>query len=271
MEDEKLPPYVQYHASDASVTFADGESTSLKTPPKRGWKSRCTAMGLLKVAVAVLLITTVVFLSLFFLQRGQPTPNAEYLKFTALPEVANFTLVAADNHYITLAWDQPRRSIDYYLLDVTGGTGYENDSLQKQRAGTCSNGTFIRAEQTQVTCGPFDACSNLSVTIRTHTTGPPERTSMGTTFKELLIRAQEPSEPKSITMVAKSPSMTRLLWEPPKRIHGLVDVYTVKVCETFSECDQKQNMSDCIEHEVSDTWLDFDSKEDTPYCVLMYS
>ncbi|KAH7933424.1 hypothetical protein HPB49_012490 [Dermacentor silvarum] len=320
MEDETLAPYVQHHPSDASVPFVHGEEAPLKTPPKRAWKSRCTAMGLLKVSVGVLLITTVASLLSFFLHRGEPTPIAEYLIITdapaegaalsrvqhetvpearpppktvrrarrrsvelgtisvpetrkggsALPDVTNFTLLAADNHYITLAWDKPRRSIDFYLLDVTGGSGYENDSLWKQRAGTCSNGTFIYAEQTQVTCGPFDACSNLSATIRTYTTGPPrERASKGTTLKDIFLSGHEPSEPKSITMVAKSPSMTRLLWEPPSCVHGLVDVYKVKVCETFSECEQKQNLSDCIEREVSDTWLDFDSKEDTPYCVLI--
>ncbi|KAH7933425.1 hypothetical protein HPB49_012491 [Dermacentor silvarum] len=317
MEDQTPPPYVQHYPSDASVTFVHGESALLKTPPKRSWKTRCAAMGLLKVAVGVLLITTVASLGLFFVQRGQATPNAEYLKIAdapaegvapnrvqretvpeagespktalgslldkvqlgiisvperrkgvaALPDVTNFTLVAADNHYITLAWVQPRKRIDFYLLDVTDGSGYENNSLRKQRAGSCSNDTFIRAEQTQVTCGPFDACSKLTATIRTYTTGPPERISKGTTLNELFINGEEPSEPKGITMVAKSPSITRLLWEPPTRIHGLVDVYTVKVCETFSECDQKQNLKDCVEHEVSDTWLDFDSTEDTPYCV----
>ncbi|XP_070384304.1 phosphatidylinositol phosphatase PTPRQ-like isoform X2 [Dermacentor albipictus] len=187
----------------------------------------------------------------------------------ALPEVTNMTLLAADDHYITVAWIEPPRSVDFYLLNVTAESGYENDSLRIQRTGTCSNGTFIRAGQSQVTCGPFQACSNLTVTIRTYTTGPPQRTSMGTTLNEVFVSAKDPSEPKRIAMVSQSPYMTRLLWEPPTQIHGLVHGYKVKVCEMYTECGQKQNLSDCVENETSDTWLDFNSTEDTSYCVLI--
>ncbi|KAH7933331.1 hypothetical protein HPB49_011571 [Dermacentor silvarum] len=217
MEDEKLPPYVQYHANDASVTSVHGEAASLKTPPKRAWKSRCTAMELLKVAVAVLLITTVTSLTLFFIQRGQ----------------ARGLGIGAAKLKVPVLVDAPA----------------EGAAPSRVRRATVPEGRE----------SPNSLLGSLLGALDLGTTSVPERRK----------GVAEPGEPKSITMVAKSPSMTRLLWEPPTCIHGLVDVYNVKVCEMFSECDQKQNLSDCIEHEVSDTWLDFDSTEDTPYCVLI--
>ncbi|KAL3201651.1 hypothetical protein MRX96_042900 [Rhipicephalus microplus] len=135
--------------------------------------------------------------------------------FLALPDVTNLNLVAADNHYITVAWDRPRLSFDFYWLDVSGG--YENGNVSRpmRTASACPNGTIIRPQQTQITCGPFDSCSSVDVTIRTYNKGPPELLSAGTTLSDIFIGAQDPSEPRSIKMVAKSPAVTRLEWQAP--------------------------------------------------------
>ncbi|XP_075529889.1 uncharacterized protein LOC142563224 [Dermacentor variabilis] len=182
--------------------------------------------------------------------------------------ITNLRLLAAADRYITVGWDKPTANFDFYLLDVTCRSG--NDSLKECHTGSCGNGTIIPADQTQVTCGPFEACSRISVTVRTFSRGPPERTSVGTTLNDVFTPGQGPSEPKNIT-IHGAPSIygTKIQWEAPKRVHGILDVYKVKVCEFFSICDQMQGLGSCLERSTSDAWVDFESTEDTPYCVLI--
>ncbi|KAH7933330.1 hypothetical protein HPB49_011570 [Dermacentor silvarum] len=63
--------------------------------------------------------------------------------------------------------------------------------------------------------------------------------------------------------------MARLQWEPPTRIHGILDVYKVKVCKEYTVCDQKESPGGCIENRTSDDWLDFETTADTSYCALI--
>ncbi|KAH8029928.1 hypothetical protein HPB51_005927 [Rhipicephalus microplus] len=121
----------------------------------------------------------------------------------------------------------------------------------------------------QVTCGPFNACSSVSVTIRTYARGPPELISAGTTISDLFIDSQEASEPRNIIMMPKSSTMTRLQWEEPTSLEGTLDVYKVKVCKSFITCKQKQSVSGCLEYEASHAWLDISSIPDTKYCVVI--
>ncbi|KAL1479913.1 hypothetical protein MTO96_051482 [Rhipicephalus appendiculatus] len=179
MEDHKPPPYVQYHSSDASVKLVDADPALSQTSQRVSRIRRCSTVKSLGVALTVCLITTLAALTLLFLWRSELSPKTEQLKSAALPDVTNLNLVAADNHYITLAWDQPQVKFDYYWLEVTDRNAHENGSLKKRRPSTCGNGTIIHPEQTQITCGPFDTCSSVSVTIRTYSKGPPELTSAG--------------------------------------------------------------------------------------------
>ncbi|XP_037580254.1 uncharacterized protein LOC119463481 [Dermacentor silvarum] len=235
MEDKTLPPYVDY-VNDASVTSVHGELAPLKTPPKKARKSRSTAMGLLKVAVAVLLITTVASLTLLFLKQGQPTPNVECIKIADapaegaapsrvrratipqgrespnslpgarlgtldlgttsgiesrkggpdLPDVTKLTLLAAGNNYITVAWERPKASFDYYWVSVTDDRGEKHPN-----SGSCPDGTIIRQDQTQVTCTGLESCSNVTISIRTHRNGPPERTSIGVALPHIFVPGKD--------------------------------------------------------------------------------
>ncbi|KAH6925879.1 hypothetical protein HPB50_011498 [Hyalomma asiaticum] len=200
---------------------------------------------------------------------GLPATKEVRTPLFALPDVTNLSVAAVDDLYVTMTWDRPRFSFDYYWIDVAGVSDSKNGSLQKHTANACANGTIVRPEQTEVTCGPFDSCSSVDVTVRTYKKGPPELISTGATLRDVFIDGQGPSEPRSITMSAESPPMTRFQWEAPTRVHGTLDMYRVKVCEASVSCDQKQNVSDCLEYETSDTWLDVNSTADTPYCVIV--
>ncbi|KAL1414190.1 hypothetical protein MTO96_007669 [Rhipicephalus appendiculatus] len=268
-EDEKPPPYVQYHSRDASVTLVEADQSQSQASPKRTRGCRCTAMKSLEVAVTLCLITTVAAITLFFLQRAELLPKAEHLTVTAPVGVTNLSLLAADNRFVTVAWDRPQGSFDFYLLDVAVGNGNGTDVVRKDYSGSCANGTIIRPENTQVTCGPFDACFSVTVTIRTLSRGPPEHTSTGTTLRDVFIAGKDPSEPRRIAMVAKTPYTTRILWEPPTTLDGTLEAYNVKVCEKFATCDEREKTAACFEHEVSDAWADFNSTEDTSYCVFV--
>ncbi|KAL1414192.1 hypothetical protein MTO96_007671 [Rhipicephalus appendiculatus] len=183
--------------------------------------------------------------------------------------VWNLNLAAADNHYMTLAWDRPQVNFDYYWLEVTGGNTQEQESTDKRRPNTCGNGTIIHPEQTQVICGPFDACSSVSVTVRTYSRGPPELYSTGITLNDLLMDGQDQTPPTNITMVPESSSRTRLHWSQPQKMFGTLESYTVTICNTLGTCDTPETLSDCAEHVTTETETVFDSKADTSYCVLI--
>ncbi|KAL1414193.1 hypothetical protein MTO96_007672 [Rhipicephalus appendiculatus] len=152
--------------------------------------------------------------------------------------ITNLSLLAADNRYVTVTWDRPHGNFDFYLLDVTVGSGNITNAVRKPPSGFCANGTIISAEETQVTCGPFEACSSIDITVRTFSKGPPGTNIGGSTLKDVFIGGQDPNEPHSITMVSKTPHTTRMLWEPPTSVDGILDVYNVKVCEKSTTCDE---------------------------------
>ncbi|KAL3184412.1 hypothetical protein MRX96_031825 [Rhipicephalus microplus] len=268
-QDDQPPQYVQYHSSDASVQLVDADQALSQASLKVSRKRRCSSVKALTVALTVSLITTLAALMFLFLQPFELSLEAEQSKSVALPDVTNLSLVSANNHYLTLAWDQPKIKFDYYWLEVSGCNANENGSLEKRRPSFCGNGTIIRPEQNQVTCGPFNACSSVSVTIRTYARGPPELISAGTTISDLFIDSQEASEPRNIIMMPKSSTMTRLQWEEPTSLEGTLDVYKVKVCKSFITCEQKQSVSGCLEYEASHAWLDISSIPDTKYCVVI--
>ncbi|KAL1414182.1 hypothetical protein MTO96_007661 [Rhipicephalus appendiculatus] len=258
MEDEKPPPYVQYHCSDASVTLVQADQ-----PTVTGASEQSTRMPVQCDEVARNCCNVMP-------DHNGGCPNAVFSPASrATADVTNLNLLAADNRFITVIWDRPEGNFDFYLLDVTVGSGNRTDAVRKDHPGSCANGTIIGAKKTQVTCGPYDACSSVSVTVRTFSKGPPERTSMGTTLKDVFITGKDPSEPRSIAMVAKTPHTTRILWKPPTSFDGTLDVYKVKVCKKLTTCDEKENLPGCVEREVSDEWVDFDSTEDTSYCVFV--
>ncbi|KAL1479912.1 hypothetical protein MTO96_051481, partial [Rhipicephalus appendiculatus] len=135
--------------------------------------------------------------------------------------------------------------------------------------GLCANGTIIHPDQTKLTCGPFEPCSNLSSTVRTLFNGPPQHLSPGVTITGIFIPAEDQAPPTNITMVPESSSRTRLHWGRPKKIFGTLKSYNVKICNTLGPCDTSETLSDCAEHVTTETETVFESKEDTSYCVLI--
>lgn len=269
MEEDKPPPYVQYHSTDASVKLVDADRALSQASPKVVRRRRCTSAKSLAIALAFCLMITLAALTLLFLQRFELSPKAQHLKSTVATGITNLSLMTADNRYVTVIWDRPHHTFDFYLLDVTVKSGNRSDTGRKPHSGFCANGTVIHAEETQVTCGPFDACSSITVTVRTFSQGPPEHTSVGATLKDVFIGGQGPSEPHSITMVSKTSHTTQILWGPPRGVDGILDVYNVKVCEKTTTCDEQENLTGCFESAVSHAWLEFNSTADTSYCVFV--
>ncbi|KAH6924516.1 hypothetical protein HPB50_019026 [Hyalomma asiaticum] len=130
-----------------------------------------------------------------------------------------------------MTWNRPLGGYDFFLVDVTGGDSKGYDSLPQHYAGSCANGTIVRADQTQITCGPFPPCSSITFTVSTFSKGPPEHISMGATLKDVFVSGKDPNKPGGITMVPKSPYTTQIQWEPPPSLDGTIDVYKVTVCE----------------------------------------
>ncbi|KAL1477913.1 hypothetical protein MTO96_035368 [Rhipicephalus appendiculatus] len=198
--------------------------------------------------------------------NGGPAIAEIHTPLFELPDVSNLTTAGIKNGYITLSWRRPQGRFDYYSIEVI-----ENGSRirPQHKIGLCANGTIIRPDQTQLTCGPFEQCSTLSYSMRTHLNGPEGLSSPGVVVKDIFIPPQEPHAPRNITMVPTSKSRTLLHWDYPAKAAAVVLSYNVKICRTFRTCGQEENLSNCREHVTSETSITFDSIEDTAYCVLV--
>lgn len=184
MDDGKLPPYAKYHCRNDSVTLVEADQEQSQAPSKKARGCRCTARKSLAVAITFCLITTVAAVTLFILQRAEILPKAERLKTTGLPDVSKLVVEGVKSGFITLSWRRPKGRFDYYTVEVT-----EDDAGVERAAPDrlCANGTIIRPDQTEVTCGPFEPCAKLSFTVRTHFKGPPQHGSLGVTVAGTLI------------------------------------------------------------------------------------
>ncbi|KAL1470090.1 hypothetical protein MTO96_040674 [Rhipicephalus appendiculatus] len=166
-----------------------------------------------------------------------------------------------------LRGERPQARFDYYWVSISGESEEKNE---KQYIGSCSNGTIIHASQSRVTCTNIDACTNVSFTVRTHSNGPPERTSKGVAIGSIFIAEKDPEAPKNITAIGISPLLTRLQWAPsPASINRNDIAYAVKVCTDFTSCDTDEGLNGCTEKETFDTWLEFESTMGTMYCIVL--
>lgn len=266
---ETPPPYVQYVPTGPSVNRFGGlnpassvvlqEGSPQKTP-------RLTKRTIVKSAVFASLFVAIAVVAILLLLR-----LVKEKEYAVPPVVANLSLVAVAGDSFTATWERPVGRFDYYWVEVIddGSGAAAGGVATPHRVGSCSNGTIIHPDQTQVTCGHIDACSNVSLNVRTHVTGPPERTSPAVVLQGIFIPGKDPDPPKNITVAPESPSQSRISWDPPTTYTGVLDKYAVKVCYTFDSCDVGADVSTCREFNTADTSLHFESTVDTPYCVLV--
>ncbi|KAL3201649.1 hypothetical protein MRX96_042898 [Rhipicephalus microplus] len=173
-----------------------------------------------------------------------------------------------ENGFITLTWQRPHGRFDYYSIAVTEDLAGSNNN-DKQMLGLCANGTIIRSEQTQVTCGPFRPCTMLSCTVHTHLNGPPELMSSGVSVKDIVIPGQEPPQPKNVKIVPQSSSLTQLQWDNHDSDTYAVKSYIVHICRTFRACGPMEILADCEQEVTPQPLVTFNSTADTLYCILV--
>ncbi|XP_065295145.1 fibronectin-like [Dermacentor albipictus] len=268
MENEKPPPYVQYLPADATVTLVQAEPVQSARSENRAWSSWRTHKRIFLVCVPVCLAATVTALSLLLFLGNKSSSNAENVKGFDLPDVQNLALLSIVGNSIVVTWKRPEARFDYYWVSVREHSGKGNATMKQHHLGSCANGTIIHPTQNRVTCSNIDACTNVSLSVRTHENGPPERTSRGAEIGGIFIAGEDPDPPKNITVVGISPSLTRLQWVPPASLSGMLR-YTVKLCENFTSCNADEPVSGCIDQETSQIWLIFESNVSTKYCVVV--
>ncbi|KAL1414196.1 hypothetical protein MTO96_007675 [Rhipicephalus appendiculatus] len=159
------------------------------------------------------------------LKTGLPATQEIQTPLFALPDVSNLAVIGVNSGYVTLSWQRPRGRFDYYSVEVTEHTASSTKATQK-RQGLCANGTIVHPDQTELTCGPFEPCSNLSSTVRTLFNGPPQRMSPGVTVTGIFIPVEDQAPPTNITMFPESSSRTRLQWSQPEKTFGALEAYT---------------------------------------------
>lgn len=269
MEKDRPPPYDECMLRTASLLKVLEAADFAAAPPpqqlpapapaeRRPWTTTRVLKFVLPgcLIVACIVVTTCLLLSVVK-ERRYPDP----------PEMANVTLARVGQNSFTVTWDRPEGLFDYYVLEVTDGGG--SAGTEPHHVGSCANGTILHPEITSVTCGLLEACTNATFRIRTHINGPPQRTSPGVTLPGIFIPGKEPDSPTSITMIGKSPSLTRIQWEAPVAVSGSLRAYNIKVCDAFTTCAEGEDVSGCIQLETTKTWVEFQSAVDTKYCVMV--
>lgn len=268
MEKDRPPPYEECVRPASQLKALEVAGFAAAPPPqqlpapapteRRQWTTTRTLKFVLPACliIACIVVTTCLLLSVV---KEKTYPDA--------PEMANLSLAGVGQDSFTVTWDRPEGRFDYYVLEVTDGRGPVG--AEPHLVGSCANGTILRPEQTRVTCGHLDACTNATFRIRTHINGPPERTTPGVTLPGIFIPGKDPDSPTGITMIVKSPSLTRLQWEAPEAVSGILGAYKIRVCDYFTTCAEGEGVSGCMEFETTKTWVEFESAVDTKYCVMV--
>ncbi|XP_054918504.1 tenascin-like [Dermacentor andersoni] len=267
MENEKPPPYVQYLPADATVTLVAAEPVQSARSENRARSSWRTHKRIFLFCVPACLAASMTALTLFLFLGKKSSSNAENVKALDLPDVENLALLSIVGNSIVVTWKRPEAHFDYYWVSIREHSGKGNATVKQHHLGSCANGTIIHPTQNRVTCSNIDACTNVSLSVRTHENGPPERTSRGAEIGGIFIAGEDPDSPKNITVVGISPSLTRLQWTPPATLSRMLR-YTVKLCDNFTSCNADEPSSGCIDQETSQTWLTFESNVNTKYCVV---
>ncbi|KAL3192339.1 hypothetical protein MRX96_059151 [Rhipicephalus microplus] len=269
-----------YERKEDFVGFTDStrnEPTVFKG--LREWRMQsfeCSRWMPCKSALLTFLITvSSTCLVLFNLFGGKYSPCSESdgaFSLTDLPEVQNLSLAATTDNSFTATWERPEGNFDYYVIYISRNNDDSEENAHGNAAGSCTNGTIIHRDWTQLTCERLETCSSVTVDVRTHSMGPPEQTSKGVILPGVFfsyVSGQVP--PVDITMVSLSASETLIHWEPPPKIFGVLTGYTVQTCHTFALCDADENVRGCIEHHTSETSLKIHTTADTPYCILVFA
>ncbi|XP_077492263.1 uncharacterized protein LOC144103416 [Amblyomma americanum] len=125
--------------------------------------------------------------------RGTPASATFMTPTFGPPDVTNMTLEDIGVDSFTVSWERPKGHFDYYWVAVTDDEGSRGGS-EHFHVDSCRNGTILHPEQTRITCGHLEACTNVSFNIRTHSNGPPARTSAGVTLGGIVIPGAAPGD-----------------------------------------------------------------------------
>uniref|UniRef100_L7LYJ1 Fibronectin type-III domain-containing protein n=1 Tax=Rhipicephalus pulchellus TaxID=72859 RepID=L7LYJ1_RHIPC len=136
------------------------------------------------------------------------------------PEVTNLQLGIADEEIFVLKWERPQACFDYYAIEVI------DENTNERIAVTCNNGDVVKPYQTRVTCEQIKMCANVTIRVKTHTGGPPERSSTGATLRHVLLEGKVQPEVTNLQLGAVDADTFSLKWERPKDCFGY---YTVEV------------------------------------------
>ncbi|XP_075726458.1 uncharacterized protein LOC142768372 [Rhipicephalus microplus] len=112
------------------------------------------------------------------------------------PEVTNLKLGDVGTDTFALTWKRRSTCFDYYTVEVTDINSNRSSGV------TCNNGTQISPIQTSVTCEQITTCSNVTIRVKTHTRGPPQRSGKGTVLRHVLLQGKAPPEPTNLKLVS---------------------------------------------------------------------
>ncbi|XP_075531892.1 uncharacterized protein LOC142564670 [Dermacentor variabilis] len=235
------------------------------SPQQRYPRGRCSPPSIaLKIGLPVLILLLILLVVLFAgVSWGNRDPDP--------PNVTNLTLVSAENGTFTVAWEQPEGIVDQYWVQVSArAASGDDDGDGKRRAGLCANGTLLRPDQTRLTCGGVEPCTNVTVTVRVLNLPRGHGAAKYSDRLRLPIffPGYAPDTPRNASIVAASPTETRILWEPVLSHTGDAVLYDVRLCDTSGPCDAA-NPEECAQFTTPNTSLDLSSSAVSRRCLLI--
>ncbi|KAL1472277.1 hypothetical protein MTO96_039446, partial [Rhipicephalus appendiculatus] len=143
----------------------------------------------------------------------------------SLPDVANLKFGDVESNHFTLSWTPPLGHFDYYWVE-SYAVGNSRDILKPLRVGSCSNGTVIHRDQSEITCDHLKACANVSITVHTKVKiGTDYATSTGTKLEGILIPGEELPDVAYLKLGDVESNHITLSWTSPL---GHFDYYWVE-------------------------------------------
>ncbi|KAL1474320.1 hypothetical protein MTO96_038065, partial [Rhipicephalus appendiculatus] len=133
-----------------------------------------------------------------------------------LPDVVNLSLVSSADNSFTVTWKRPGGTFDYYVLYILNNNDDSQRNAERNFAGSCTNGTIIHRDKRKLTCERLETSSNVTIEVRTHSVGPPERTSRGVALRDIFIPGETLPDVKILRLVSAGNHAMTVIWDPPQ-------------------------------------------------------
>ncbi|KAL3195501.1 hypothetical protein MRX96_015756 [Rhipicephalus microplus] len=184
------------------------------------------------------------------------------------PDLMKIRLISSAGRPIVMSWRRQNETIDFYKLIIHQLHPVSSAQHEDHVVGSCAI-LSIRNQFTIYDCPTVPVCTEVVLIVGAYRFREQEMVFPVTAMMGLFAPGREPDSPANITTTQITALTTKIKWDPPAKLYGTPRGYTVKVCDTYSVCDEGNSVKRCVELVVFRTALEVKSIPHRSLCVLI--